>query len=62
MFAGGFALAQAAGVCCGGDRGAALDAVDRLVSKSLVLAETADAQTRYRMLETIREYAARPPG
>ena len=58
VFAGGFALAQAAGVCCGGDRGAALDAVDRLVSKSLVLAEMAGVQTRYRMLETIRQYAA----
>ncbi len=57
VFAGGFALAQAAQVCCSGDRGAALDAVDRLVSKSLVIAEMAGSQTRYRMLETIRQYA-----
>jgi predicted ATPase/DNA-binding winged helix-turn-helix (wHTH) protein len=41
----------------------ALDLVDRLVSKSLVLAEPApsptgaDAGMRYRLLETIREYA-----
>ncbi len=58
VFAGGFALAQAAQVCCGGDRGAAVDVVDRLVSKSLVVAEMAGSQTRYRMLETIRQYAA----
>jgi predicted ATPase/DNA-binding SARP family transcriptional activator len=60
VFAGGFALAQAADVCCGGDRAAALDAVDQLVSKSLVLADTAGARTRYRMLEIIRQYAAGP--
>ena len=58
VFAGGFALAQAAEVCCGGDRAAALDVVDRLASKSLLLAEPAGPQTRYRMLETIRQYAA----
>jgi predicted ATPase/DNA-binding SARP family transcriptional activator len=58
VFADGFALAQAAEVCCGGDQNAAVDAVDRLVSKSLLIADTAGAQTRYRMLETIRQYAA----
>jgi predicted ATPase/DNA-binding SARP family transcriptional activator len=58
VFAGGFALAQAAQVCCGGDRAAALDVVDRLVAKSLVIAQTAGSGTRYRMLETIRQYAA----
>jgi predicted ATPase/DNA-binding SARP family transcriptional activator len=58
VFAGGFALAQAASVCCGGDRGAAVDVVDRLVSKSLVIADTTESQTRYRLLETIRQYAA----
>ena len=58
VFAGGFALAQAAQVCCGGDRAQALDTVDRLASKSLVVAETAGPWTRYRMLETIRQYAA----
>src|SRR5262249_35477056 len=57
VFAGGFALAQAAQVCCGGDRAQALDTVDRLASKSLVVAETAGPWTRYRMLETIRQYA-----
>jgi predicted ATPase/DNA-binding SARP family transcriptional activator len=58
VFAGGFSLAQAAEVCCGGDRAQALDAVDRLVSKSLIIADTTESHTRYRMLETIRQYAA----
>jgi predicted ATPase/DNA-binding SARP family transcriptional activator len=58
VFAGGFALAQAAQVCCGGDRAQALDTMDRLASKSLLVAETAGPWTRYRMLETIRQYAA----
>jgi tetratricopeptide (TPR) repeat protein len=58
VFAGGFALAQAAQVCCGGDEGAAFDLVDRLATKSLVVADTAGGRTRYRLLETIRHYAA----
>ena len=58
VFAGGFRLAAAAAVCDAGDEAAALEAVDSLVSKSLVVAETSAAETRYRLLETIREYAA----
>jgi predicted ATPase/DNA-binding SARP family transcriptional activator len=58
VFAGGFTLAAAAAVCCGGDEAAALDMVDQLVSKSLVVAEPAGGGTRYRLLETIRQYAA----
>jgi predicted ATPase len=58
VFAGGFALTQAAQVCTGGDRAAALDMVDRLVAKSLMIARTAGSRTRYRILETIRQYAA----
>ena len=58
VFAGGFSLAAVAAVCCGGDEAAALDLMDRLASKSLVVAETAAGRTRYRMLETIRQYAA----
>ena len=58
VFAGGFRLREAAAVCCAGDEAAALDLVDSLVGKSLVVAETALAGTRYRLLETIREYAA----
>jgi predicted ATPase/DNA-binding SARP family transcriptional activator len=58
VFAGDFALGRAAQVCCGGDEGAAFDLVDRLASKSLVVAGTAGGRTRYRLLETIRHYAA----
>jgi predicted ATPase/DNA-binding SARP family transcriptional activator len=57
-FAGDFGLAQAAEVCSGGDRAAALAVIDSLASKSLVVAEPAEDGTRYRMLETIRQYAA----
>ena len=57
VFAGGFGLAEAAAVCCGGDQAAALDLVDVLAGKSLVVAEPAAGGTRYRMLETIRQYA-----
>src|SRR5262249_56216593 len=57
VFAGGFGLAVAAGVCCGGDRAAARDLVDVLAGKSLVVAEPAAGGTRYRLLETIRQYA-----
>jgi predicted ATPase/DNA-binding SARP family transcriptional activator len=58
VFAGGFVLAQAAQVCCGGDEATAFDLVDRLASKSLVVADSAGGETRYRLLETIRHYAA----
>jgi tetratricopeptide (TPR) repeat protein len=58
VFADGFGLAQAAAVCCGGDQAAALDLVDVLAGKSLVVAEPAAGGSRYRMLETIRQYAA----
>ena len=57
-FAGGFTMAAAAAVCCGGDQAAALDLTDQLAAKSLVVAEPAPAGTRYRLLETIRQYAA----
>jgi predicted ATPase/DNA-binding SARP family transcriptional activator len=58
VFAGGFSLTAMAVVCCGGDQAAALDLLDQLVSKSLVVAEPTAGGTRYRMLETIRQYAA----
>ncbi|MGW7687165.1 helix-turn-helix transcriptional regulator [Kribbella sp. NPDC054772] len=51
VFAGGFTL-DAATVICGGDD--VLEVLARLVDKSLVVAEDG----RYRLLETIREYAA----
>jgi tetratricopeptide (TPR) repeat protein len=58
VFAGTFGLAQAAEVCSGGDELAALEVVDALASKSLVVAEPAEDGTRYRLLDTIRHYAA----
>ncbi len=66
VFAGGFTLEAAEAVCAwGGDpllkTGDVFDALFRLVAKSLVATSTdaADAPAgRYRLLETIREYAA----
>jgi predicted ATPase/DNA-binding CsgD family transcriptional regulator len=61
VFSGGFDLA-AAEVAAAGDgleRELILDTLTLLVDKSLVLAEADDsgARTRYRLLETIRQYA-----
>ncbi|MEU4835024.1 tetratricopeptide repeat protein [Streptosporangium sp. NPDC023615] len=61
VFTGGWTLDMAERVCAGGALWAedVLRVLCVLVDKSLVLAETAVAgETRYRMLETIREYAA----
>ena len=58
VFAGTFGLAQVAEVCSGGDPLAALEIIDRLASKSLVVAEPAEDGTRYRLLDTVRHYAA----
>src|SRR5215475_14206507 len=58
VFAGSFGLAQAAEVCTGSDETVALDVIDRLAGKSLVTAKTAADGTRYRLLETVRQYAA----
>src|SRR5262249_40424913 len=57
MFAGSFDRQAAAAVCPRpGDR-TVFEAVDGLAAKSLLVAEPSAGQTRYRMLETIREYA-----
>ncbi len=58
VFAGGFTLEAVAQVCLRGDDARALEHVRRLVESSLVLAEERNGVTRYRLLETIREYAA----
>ena len=58
VFAGGFDLQAVAAVCLAGDDGRALDLVGRLVEASLVVAEVQQGATRYRLLETIRAYAA----
>ena len=58
VFAGGFTLEAARRVVA--DKtvkdGAMLDLLARLVARSLVLANVAEAGTRYRMLDTMREY------
>jgi predicted ATPase/DNA-binding CsgD family transcriptional regulator len=59
VFAGGWDLGAAEGVGAAGaiSAGEILDLLGRLVDQSLVVAETADGMTRYRMLEPIRQYA-----
>ena len=57
-FVGTFTAARAAPVIGVDDAFDAQDAIDRLVTKSLVVREDgADGVTRYRLLETLREYA-----
>jgi predicted ATPase/DNA-binding SARP family transcriptional activator len=58
VFAGGFALEAVAAVCFDGDPDSALETIARLVEASLVLAEEREGRTRYRLLETMRQYAA----
>lgn len=59
VFLGGFDLETAQEVVSDGDlaRHQVLDILALLVDKSLVVAETAGDATRYRLLETIRQYA-----
>jgi predicted ATPase len=60
VFAAGCSLDTAEAVCAGEgiEAAHALDLLSSLVDKSLILAETTGrAQARYRLLETIREYA-----
>ena len=59
VFAGGWTLAAAEAVTSGGGTGEwlVLDHLGALVGKSLVQAEEIDGSTRYRLLETVRQYA-----
>jgi predicted ATPase/class 3 adenylate cyclase/DNA-binding CsgD family transcriptional regulator len=59
VFAGGFDLAACQTVVCDNDlaRHQVLDLLALLVDKSLVVAESTGGSTRYRLLETIRQYA-----
>ncbi|HXU65806.1 MAG TPA: adenylate/guanylate cyclase domain-containing protein, partial [Casimicrobiaceae bacterium] len=59
VFAGGFDLAAIEAICGSGPLTPedALDIVTSLVEKSLLRAEDTDDGARYRMLETIRDYA-----
>ncbi len=58
-FMGGFDLDGAQSVCGGGDveRYQVLDQLALLVDKSLVVADESSNRTRYRLLETMRQYA-----
>ena len=61
VFAGGFSLDAAERVCPADavTGTSVLDAVERLVGKSLLIAEQQhETETRYRLLETIRQYAS----
>jgi non-specific serine/threonine protein kinase len=59
VFAGGWTLEAAEHVCTDEsiDRQSVLDLLTSLADKSLVLAEERDGVTRYRLLETVRQYA-----
>ncbi len=58
VFAGGWILEAAEYVCAGGsvDAASILDLLTSLVDKSLVIAEPHGGETRYRLLETVRQY------
>ena len=60
VFAGGWTLDAAEAVACCGDveEWQVLDLLAALIGKSLVQAEVVHDSTRYRLLETIRHYAA----
>jgi predicted ATPase len=57
LFAGGASVNAVADVCTGGDENGAIELLGRLVDASLVRAEAGE-QMRYRLLETVRQYAA----
>ena len=57
VFAGGFTLPAAAGVCLEGDDGRAVELVGRLVDASLVVADEREGEMRYRLL---RPFASTP--
>jgi predicted ATPase len=57
VFAGGFDLESACAVMGSDDDFAALDLLDALVRKSLLVADRSSRRTRFSMLETIRQFA-----
>jgi len=58
VFSGGFTLKAAESVCAGEhlERNEVLDLLSHLVDKSLVMVRENGGQTRYRLLETVRQY------
>ncbi len=64
VFAGSFSIDAVEGVCMGGvtedpDAYEAMDLLLELVDRSLVIVEGRKGETRYRLLDTIRQYALR---
>lgn len=57
VFSGGFGLRDLMAVTADTDELGVLDRVDSLVHKSLLVADPDGGATRYRLLETIRQYA-----
>ncbi|HET6948467.1 MAG TPA: tetratricopeptide repeat protein [bacterium] len=59
VFAGGFTLPAAEAVCAGDgvEPSTVLDVLTRLVDRSLVMVDLRGEVTRYRLLETVRQYA-----
>ncbi len=59
VFAGGFTLEAAEAICAGEgvDEADVLDLLSRLVEKSLVVSEAMVSEARFRLLETVRQYA-----
>jgi predicted ATPase len=59
VFAGSFSFEASEKICTTGEASAekTLDQLSRLVEKSLLLSETVGGEVRFRMLETIREFA-----
>ena len=59
VFAGGWTIPAAEAVCAGDgvEQWEVLDLLAALVDKSLVVTEPAGDRTRYRLLETVRQYA-----
>jgi predicted ATPase/class 3 adenylate cyclase/DNA-binding CsgD family transcriptional regulator len=60
VFVGGFDLDAARAIAAGGDieRDEVLDQLSLLIDKSLVVADSTGGTTRYRLLDTVRQYAA----
>jgi predicted ATPase/DNA-binding SARP family transcriptional activator len=58
VFRGGASLAAVAEVCLAGDEGRALERIERLADASLLLVRRPTGETRYDLLEVVRQYAA----
>ncbi|MGC4043575.1 MAG: BTAD domain-containing putative transcriptional regulator [Armatimonas sp.] len=57
VFQGGWTLEAAEAICTGPDSSSVFEALAELSDTSLILADLSQERTRYRFLETVREYA-----